>query len=211
MTGGRTGAPRLGPRDLLRAASRHRVLLASGLAAGAVASGLSAVVPPAAATVPVLVAARDLPAGAVLSGDDVVTAAVPRALVPEGALTEPGRAAGRPVAGPVRRGEPLTDVRLLGAALLPPGAQVAVPVRLAEPATGALVQAGDTVDVLSAAPDGGPAAQVVATELAVLAVPDLADAAGEGALVVLAASRSTAARLAAAAVSGRLSVAVHGR
>ena len=83
--------------------------------------------------------------------------------------------------------------------------------RLAEPATGALVQAGDTVDVLSAAPEGGPAAQVVATGLGVLSVPDLDDAAGEGALVVVAASRTTAARLAAAAVSGRLSVAVHGR
>ena len=206
-----TGLPGLAPRDLLRAASRHRALLASGLAAAAVASALSAVVPAAAPTVPVLTAARDLAPGDVLGPDDVVAAAVPQALVPSGALTDAAVAAGRLVAGPVRRGEPLTDVRLLGTALLPRGAQVAVPVRLAEPATGALVQAGDTVDVLSAAPEGGPAAQVVATELTVLSVPDLADAAGEGALVVVAASRSTAARLAAAAVTGRLSVAVHGR
>ena len=41
--------------------------------------------------------------------------------------------------------------------------------------------------------------------------PDLGDAAGEGALVVVAASRSAAAHLAAAAVTGRLSVVVHGR
>lgn len=201
----------LAPRDLLRAASRHRVLLASGLAAAAVASGLSAVVPSAAPTVAVLTAAHDLAAGAVLGPDDLVAAAVPRALVPEGALTDAALVAGRLVAGPVRRGEPLTDVRLLGAALLPRGTQVAVPVRLAEPATAALVQAGDVVDVLSASPEGGPAAQVVAGGLAVLSVPDLSDAAGEGALVVVAASRSTAARLAAAAVTGRLSVAVHGR
>jgi hypothetical protein len=52
---------------------------------------------------------------------------------------------------------------------------------------------------------------VVATGLPVLSVPELSDAAGEGALVVVAVSRSTAARLAAAAVTGRLSVAVHGR
>jgi pilus assembly protein CpaB len=201
----------LAPRDLLRAASRHRVLLASGLAAAAVASGLSAVVPAAAPTVPVLTAAHDLTAGAVLGPDDLVAAAVPRALVPAGALTDVALAAGRLVAGPVRRGEALTDVRLLGAALLPAGSQVAVPVRLAEPATAALVRAGDLVDVLSASPEGGVAAVVVAEQLSVLSVPELSDAAGEGALVVVAASRSTAARLAAAAVTGRLSVAVHGR
>ncbi len=201
----------LAPRDLLRAASRHRVLLASGLAAAAVASGLTAVVPPAAPTVPVLTAARDLAAGAVLGPDDLVAADVPRELVPAGALTDVAQVAGRLVAGPVRRGESLTDVRLLGATLLPEGNQVAVTVRLAEPATAALVRAGDLVDVLSAAPEGGPFASLVAERLAVLSVPDLSDAAGEGALVVVAATRSTAARLAAAAVTGRLSVAVHGR
>lgn len=199
------------PRDLLRAASRHRALLAAGLAAAAVASGLSAVVPAAPATVPVLTAAHDLAAGAVLGPDDLVAAALPPSLVPDGALADAAVVTGRLVAGPVRRGEPLTDVRLLGAGLLPPGDDVAVPVRLAEPATGALVRAGDVVDVLSASPDGGVAAAVVATGLAVLSVPELGDAAGEGALVVLAAPRPTAARLAAAAVTGRLSVVVHGR
>ena len=114
------------------------------------------------------------------------------------------------MAGPVRAGEPLTDVRLLGAALLPDGPEVATPVRVAERATAALVRPGDVVDVLSAAPDGGAAASVVSA-VRVLAVP-LADGdPGEGALLVLAATRSAAARLAAAAVTGRLSVVVHGR
>lgn len=197
--------------DLLRAASRHRRLLAAGLAAAAVASGLSAVAPTAPPSTQVLTAARDLAAGTALAAEDLVPAAVPEALVPDGALLETAAAVGRVVAGPVRRGEPLTDVRLLGAALLPAGSSVAVPVRLAEPATGALVRAGDVVDVLSASPEGGAVAAVVATGLPVLSVPDLSDAAGEGALVVVAASRSTAARLAAAAVTGRLSVVVHGR
>lgn len=196
--------------DLLHAVARHRVLLAAGLAAASVAAGLAAVAPAPAPTVSVLTAARDLAPGAVLGADDVVAAAVPRALVPTGALTDLAATAGRLLAGPVRRGEPLTDVRLLGAGLLPPGDQLAVPVRLAEPATGALVQAGDRVDVLSAAPEAA-AAEVVATGLAVLSVPDVADAAGEGALLVVAASRATAARLAAAAVGGRLSIAVHPR
>ena len=88
---------------------------------------------------------------------------------------------------------------------------MAVPVRLADPATAALVQAGDVVDVLSAAPEGAASAEVVARRLRVLSVPPLEAAAGEGALVVVAAAPTTAARLAAAAVTGRLSVVVHGR
>jgi pilus assembly protein CpaB len=199
------------PRALLRAAARHRALLAAGLAAASVASALSVLAPTPAPTVPVLTAARDLTAGSVLTPEDLVQAALPSALAPEGALPDLASATGRVLAGPVRRGEPLTDVRLLGAALLPPGSQVAVPVRLAEPAIGALLQAGDRIDVLAASPEGGVAAQVVATELVVLSVPALPDAVGEGALVVVGATRSTAARLAAAAVTGRLSVAVHGR
>ena len=201
----------LAPHTLLAAVARHRALLASGLAAAAVAAGLSTVAPSAEPTTRVLTAARDLAAGAVLEPGDLVAAAVPDALVPAGALTDIADVAGRLVAGPVRRGEPLTDVRLLGAALLPAGADVAVPVRLAEPATGALVTAGDRVDVLAASPEGGLAAKVVATGLAVLSVPAPSDLPAEGALVVVAASRTTAARLAAAAVTGRLSVAVHGR
>lgn len=204
-----------GALALWRAAARFRVLLAAGLAAAAVAAGLSAVAPPAAAGVQVLTAARDLVAGVPLTADDVVATALPDALVPSGALLDPALVVGRLVAGPVRRGEPLTDVRLLGAGLLTGGpvagdAQVAVPVRVAEPATAALVRAGDRVDVLSAAPEGGLAASAVATGVRVLAVPALGDDAGEGALLVLSTDRRTAARLAAAAVTGRLSVVVLG-
>jgi hypothetical protein len=49
------------------------------------------------------------------------------------------------------------------------------------------------------------------TAVRVLSVPFADDDPGEGALLVLAATRSAAARLAAAAVTGRLSVVVHGR
>jgi Flp pilus assembly protein CpaB len=199
------------PRRLLLTVARHRALVAGGLAAAAVAVALPALVAPAEPAVQVLSAARDLPAGAVLSDDDLVALALPEAAVPTGVLVDATAVVGRLLAGPVRRGEALTDVRLLGAGLLTAGDGVAVPVRLAEPATAALVQAGDRVDVLSAAPEGGPAAQVVAAGLTVLAVPGLADDTGEGALVVLAADPPVAARLAAAAVTGRLSVTVRGR
>ena len=194
-----------------RALARHRRLLAAGLGAGAVAAGITAVAPAPPETVGVLTAARDLAAGTVLGPADLVLAALPTGLVPAGALTDAAAVAGRLAAGPVRQGEPLTDVRLLGAGLLPPGEDVAAPLRLADPATAALVQAGDVVDVLSAAPEGSAAAEVVARRLRVLSVPPLDTAGGEGALVVVAAGPSTAARLAAAAVTGRLSVVVHGR
>lgn len=198
-------------RDLQRALARHRVLLASGLAAGAVAAGLTAVAPPPEPRVEVLTAARDLPAGAVLTPEDLVVASVPGALLPAGALSGPAGAVGRLVAGPVRRGETMTDVRLLGAGLLPAGgeaSEVAVPVRVAEPAAAALVEAGDRIDVLAAAPEGGPTAAVVASGVRVLSVPALGDDPGEGSLLVVAAGRPAAARLAAAAVSGLLSLVV---
>jgi len=204
-------------RDLRRAVARHRALLAAGLAAAAVATGLSAVAPAAEEGVLVVTAARDLASGVPLTAEDLVAVSLPPALVPVGALVEPTAVVGRLVAGPVRRGEALTDVRLLGPGLLGPGGSsssppegrlVAIPVRVAEAATAALVQAGDRVDVLSALTEGGSAASVVASGLTVLAVPTVGDGMGEGALLVLAADRTTAARLAAAAVTGRLSIAV---
>jgi Flp pilus assembly protein CpaB len=206
-----TGGAAAARHDLRRALSRHRVLLSAGLAAGSVATAVTALSPAAAPTTAVVVAARDLSAGVPLRDDDLQTVDLPARAVPSGALDDPAAVVGRLVAGPVRAGEPLTDVRLLGAALLPPGPEVAAPVRVAERATAALVRAGDVVDVLSAAPDGRAAAATVVTAVRVLSVPLADDDAGEGALLVLAATRPAAARLAAAAVTGRLSVVVHGR
>lgn len=200
-----------GLADLQRAVARHRVPLAAGLAAAAVAAGLSAVAPSAEPGVVVVTAARDLVAGVPLSDGDIDATTVPTTIVPAGALTDPAAAVGRLVAGPVRQGETLTDVRLLGASLVTGSREVAVPVRVAEPAIAALVRAGDSVDVLSASPAGGLTAAVVARELTVLSVPVPGENAGEGTLLVLATDRSAAARLAAAAVTGRLSVVVAGR
>jgi pilus assembly protein CpaB len=197
--------------SVLRAVARRRRLLAGGLVAGAVAVALPLVAPPPPATVDVVTAARDLVAGVPLGADDLALVALPADLVPTGALTTAAAAAGRLAAGPVRAGEPLTDVRLLGAGLLDAGDEVAAPLRVAEPATAALVRAGDVVDVLSAAPEGGASADTVARGLRVLTAPELDPTAGEGALLVVAADPATAARLAAAAVTGRLSVVVHGR
>ena len=100
-------------------------------------------------------------------------------------------------------------------AMLPAGSTglVAVPVRIADAASAALVTAGDRVDVLAAvsAAGGPPYAQVVAPEAQVLAVPTAVQDGGDGALIVVAASPAVAARLAAAAVTSRLSLTLRPR
>jgi pilus assembly protein CpaB len=201
----------LWPRTVLGRLATYRVPLAGGLVALSVAAALSALAPAEAAAVAVVVAARDLPSGALLEPADLALVRVPAVAVPAGAVEAVAHAVGTHVSGAVRAGETLTDVRLLGAGLVPAGDQVAVPVRVAEPAVAGLLRPGDRVDVLSADPDGGQAARTVVADVVVLAVPELGENAFEGALLVLAADRGGASRLAAAAVTGRLSVVVRGR
>ncbi|HWG93569.1 MAG TPA: SAF domain-containing protein [Mycobacteriales bacterium] len=197
-------------RDLARTVDRRRGLLAGGLAAASVAAGLQVLAPAAPPVVQVVAAARDLPGGVPLTADDLLLVELPAEAAPAGTAPVVEQLAGRVLAGPVRAGEPLTDVRLLGAGLVPDDGRVAVPVRVVEPALPLLVRAGDRVDVLAAAPEGGDSARAVVSDVAVLAVPDAVDTV-EGALLVVAAPPSAAARLAAAAVSSRLSVVVRGR
>lgn len=116
-------------------------------------------------TVPILVTTHDVRAGAVLTGRDVRPVAVPRVLAPAGAVPAVARLVGRTLAAPMRAGEPVTDLRLVGPSLLAgyalPGADmVAAPVRVADAGTVRLVRPGDLVDVLAADPSGsGPAGQ----------------------------------------------------
>lgn len=197
-------------RDALTMLSRRRWLVASGLVAGAVAVALPTLAPPPVPVIDVLAAAHDLSAGSVLLAEDLVTRAVPEGVVPDGVLLREA-AVGRVLAGAVRSGETLTDVRLVGPALLAGADEdlVGVPVRLADPAATQLLRVGDRVDVLAASidPDAPPTATVVAASVLVLAVP-ARSAELDGALVLVAAPAQTAARLAAAEVSSRLSVLV---
>jgi pilus assembly protein CpaB len=201
-------------RALLRTASWHRRLLASGCAAAAVAFALSALAPKPHNMAHVLAATRDIPAGATLSAGDLRTLAVPASAVPGGALRPGSDVVGRVVAAAVRRNELLTDVRLVGASLfrsVGPGL-VAAPLRIADPGAARLLQPGDVVDVLASSDRAAAAtAPVVATGVRVLAVPNATDAVSgldDGALVVVATTPSTAAVLARAAVSARLSVVI---
>lgn len=214
------GSDRLGRWlvDLLRAAQWHRRLLAAGLLAGSVAAGLHAIAPAPPASSAVLAAARDLPAGTRLDAEDVAVVRLEPSAVPDGALRRGGAAQGRTLVSAVRRGEPLTDVRVVGPGAvdrLGPGL-VASPVRVADAEAVRLLKPGDVVDVLAAGVTETPApARLVAAAAQVLALPrgssdtfgrDL----GDGGLVLLATTPATAARLAGASVTDRLSLVLRG-
>ncbi|MGY1606570.1 MULTISPECIES: Flp pilus assembly protein CpaB [unclassified Geodermatophilus] len=179
-----------------------RRCLAALLAAGALVLALRAPeVPPAAPPpgTPVVTAAADLPAGTVLTADALTVTELPA--VPAGSAADPTALTGQVLAAPLRAGEPVTDVRLVGpglTALLPAG-QVAVPVRPADLAVAALATPGDRVDVLATA-SGAVRAEVVARAALVLAAPD------DGGLLVLAVDEPTATALAAAATTATLTL-----
>lgn len=198
--------------------ARHRrgvVALLLSVAAGAAVLALA---PPAPPTVSVLVAAHDLAAGVMLAPADVRVSALSEHMVPSGALVAPGDTVGRVLAAPVRAGEPLTDVRLVGPALLRslPDGQVGAPLQLADADVAALLRPGDLVDVVAAPPHdvagGSTAPRVVAERVRVLAVstPRSAGALGVAAdsvpLVLVAAPPATAVDLAAASVTQGLAV-----
>jgi Flp pilus assembly protein CpaB len=130
----------------------------------------------------VVVAARDLRPGAALTADDVRLEKRSATTVPDGSQADIAAVIGSTLAGPTRRGEVLTDVRLLGSRLAEaaigskagPGARI-VPLHLADGALLDLVRVGDVVDVLAAPATDSPAAgqpvsRVVATDAVVVLV-----------------------------------------
>ncbi len=194
------------PRSLLHTG---RQVLAALLAVTALVLALRPSPAPSGArppeTVPVVVAAADLPPGAVLAAGDLGVARYPPGLRPGGATADPAPLVGQSLAAGTRAGEPVTDVRLVGTGLTAqlPAGQVAAPVRPADLAVSALVRPGDRVDVLATTP-GADRAEVVAAGALVLAAPGPEDA-GEG-LLLLAVDAPTAALLAAAATAATLTL-----
>lgn len=198
-------------RPVRRAVLARRRLLAALLTAVAVATGLHAATAPPPAEVRVLVAAHDLPSGTVLGPDDLRRVGFAPGSVPDGAVPD---AAGRTLAAPLRAGEPVTDVRLVGPSLTDgyPGL-AAVPVRLPDAAMAGLLTVGDRVDLVSADPQGGPAT-LVASDVPVLALPpgdgEVGAAGLTGRLVVVGAPPGDVPRIADASVRTFLTVAFGG-
>jgi Flp pilus assembly protein CpaB len=122
----------------------------------------------------VVVAARDLSPGTALTPDDVRLEKRLAATVPDGSQADLGVVVGSTLAGPTRRGEVLTDVRLLSTRLAEstagPDARI-VPLHLADSALVDLVRPGDVVDVLAASDtDSHTAPRLVATNAVVVLV-----------------------------------------
>lgn len=187
--------------SLRRAVLRRRRLLAAALTAVAVAAGLRVVAAPPPATVSVLVAARDLPAGTQLGPSDLFTAEFAPGSAPDDLVTQPH---GQTLAAPLRRGEPVTDVRLIGPQLTEGLTDLtATPVRLPDAGMVDLLRVGDRVDLVAADPRG-TGAETVARDVPVLAIPSEAGGPGTaglpGRLVVVGVEQHAVDSLAAAAV-----------
>jgi Flp pilus assembly protein CpaB len=213
-------------RRLRRAVLVRRRLLAAVLMALAVLAGVRAAAGPPGPTVPVVVARTDLSGGSVLRPGDLEVVHLPEDHVPDGTVANPTTVADRVLAAPLRRGEPLTDVRLVAPGLLAgyPGA-VAVPVRVADAGAADLLRVGDRIDLIAASPEGGGASVIVA-DAPVVALPrPVGDGARSGpgsgsgpalgnspagGLVVVAVDPASALTLAEAAVSAVLSVTLNG-
>ncbi len=189
--------------------------LAAGLAALAVLAVVRGTAAPSVPTTGVLVAASDLAAGRTLQPGDLTTHDLPTAVVPDGSTPpeELGALAGRTLAAPVRRGEPLTDLRVVSPSLLEgyPGL-VAVPVRVADAGAVRLLRVGDRVDLLATDADGA-GSTLVAADAPVVALPRSGSADGGlvgGGLVVVAVPETVSRVLARSAVTSVLSVVLTG-
>jgi len=165
----------------------------------------------------IVVAARDLASGVELTADDVRLENRTAATVPEGAQSDIDAVVGATLAGPARRGEVLTDVRVLGPRLAEsvagPDARI-VPLPLADSALLDLVRPGDVVDVLAAGAEGSSTdarPQLVATNAVVVVVSEKPKGAGGGSdrVVLVAVAAHAANDVAAAALLQRVTLTFH--
>lgn len=159
----------------------------------------------------VVVAARDLSPGAALTAADVALSRRPAATLPDGALTTTQAAVGATLAGPSRRGEVLTDTRILGSRLIGltagPDART-VPVHPADTAVLDVIRPGDVVDVLGVPSEGGDARPRLLAGGAVVVLVSPAKA-GDDRVVLVALPATAANVLAGASLVERITLTIH--
>ncbi|MFE5836190.1 Flp pilus assembly protein CpaB [Arthrobacter sp. NPDC056493] len=196
--------------------NRNRRLAVALLLCAAAGIAVHQLTPAPAQTVGVLAAARDLPAGANLTGSDVRTVSVPPAMVPDGSFDDSSGVDGKQLAGPLRQGQLLTDAQLVGPGLLtgaPPGS-AAVPLRMADPSSIQLVSPGQLVNVVMTSGNGyeqASASKVLAKSVPVLWTSGQGGQGGQwlaagdsDGLLVVAATPAQASALAGASTQGKL-------
>lgn len=195
---------------------RNRRLAAALLLCAASAIAVNQLTPAPLSTVTALAAARDLPAGTAVTAADLASVHVPPGTVAEGFLQDTAAAAGKQLAGPLRKGQLVTDAQLLGPGLLvgtPPGS-AAVPLRMADPSSIQLVSPGQLVNVVLTSANGfdqqGPS-EVLASAVPVLWTSNKGGQSGQwlgttetDGLIVVAANAEQSSRLAGASTRGRL-------
>lgn len=191
-------------------AYRFRRPLAAASAACAVLLLAAALRPASPPTLPVVVAASDLPAGSLLSRDDLALIDVPVEYAAPGAMTDIAAATGRTIAGGMVAGEAVSESRLLATSGRIDGL-LTVPVRLADAEVAGLLQPGSAIDLVQLSGDAEP--RVVAEAVRVVTVPRGTDSPGwggttrsAGSLIVVATDRRTAVALAAAGAQPGLGV-----
>jgi Flp pilus assembly protein CpaB len=196
---------------------RHRRLIAAVLLCAAAGTCVEALLPRGEPRTEVVSAAADLPAGTVLTGRDLEPLTLPAGAAPPGAAGDRSAFVGQRLAAPLRRGDVLTDTRLVGPGLLTgtaPGT-VAVPLRPADASTVDLVAAGQQVDVVVSTGNGYETAAQSTVLARGLTVLYTSPAAGSGSgwpgspdspsgLVVVAASPADAAALAGSSSAGQV-------
>ena len=163
----------------------------------------------------VVVAARDLSPGVTLRADDVLLTKRPAAWIPDGAANTVETVVGATLAGPSRRGEVLTDARILGSRLTGlstgPDARV-VPLHLADAAVLDLIRPGEVVDVLGApTADVDAHPRVVASNAVVVLVSPESKAPGAAndRVVLVALPAAAASALAGATLVQSVTLTIH--
>lgn len=154
----------------------------------------------------VVVTTRDLAPGTELTNDDIRLETRTASSIPDGSRADVEAVIGTTLAGPARRGEVITDVRLLGPRLAEsaagPNARI-VALPLADAALVDLVRPGDVVDIVSApaGADTETSALLIATDAVVVLVSakDSGPTTGGAGRVVLVALPAAAAKAVAGA------------
>jgi len=195
-----------------------RTVLARRIAAAGlvVLAGVAALRPnPDGERAQVVVAARDLSPGAALTADDLRLEKRLAPTIPDGSQSDIDTIVGSTLAGPTRRGEVLTDVRLLGRRLAEsaagPDARI-VPVHPVDGAVADLVRPGDVVDIVAAAETSSQStAKVVATGAIVVLVSakQKAQAATSERVVLVALPAASANAVAGAALTQTVTLTLH--
>ena len=165
-----------------------------------------------------MVAAHDLTPGAALTADDLRLEKRLVPTIPDGAQSDIDTVVGSTLAGPARRGEVLTDVRLLGRRLAEsaagPDARI-VPVHPVDSALADLVRPGDVVDIVAASQtnsQSNPTVRgVIATDAIVVLVSakQKAQAAANDRVVLVALPAASAIAVAGAALGQTVTLTLH--